>query len=388
MNWKHHLRRWIVVTPRLLAMAMVFVWTLFMWLEGDASELPMGPAPEEGAKAVPVDQQQSLTSGVLVLDTGSAKAKPSGARSGSTLRLIGTDGQQLCVLTDLNQNETIGGTHCISMDHQRGRIYFLENADQRLTALDKMGKVLWRLKSVGVSSVAVDARSGNIWCEVGASLFEKKTIVVGLDGKILTEYPWGGVDIVYDPQSDVFWVAGRQILRVSREGKVFLMRPLPELPGLPDVPTVINARNWAAVSITPDVVHTVGSAQYGGAWVAVRSHPDVKGSRNRLIRLDDNGETRALVELAEVDPFAVACDANGNCWVADRAKQLLQYDLDGNQVLQLPIPALAIVADEVRGEMCVSTEEGLLRINGDGRVTGQTKFSYPSKQTWLGVTRP
>lgn len=374
-------------TPGLLTIVLASVAILVLRPEVNASELPLPPSAKQKSKATAINQQ-ALLSGVLVLDSGNAKAQPSGARSGSTLRLIGTDGQQLSVLTDLNQNESVGGNHCISIDRPRGRIYFVENADRRLTALDRMGKVLWRLESVNVSAIAVDAKSGNIWCVVGMNLFDPKTIVVGIDGKVLTEYPWGGVDIVYDPIVEVFWISGSQIMRVDREGKVSLMRPLPDLPGLPDVPTVINARNWAAVSITPDVVHTVGSSRQGGAWVAIRSHPDVMGSRNRLVRLNDKGETRALVELAKVDPFAVACDASGNCWVADRGKQLLQFNVDGQQVRQLPVPALAVVADHSLGVMCVSTEDGLLRIDDDGRVSWQTKFSYPSKQTWLGVTGP
>jgi hypothetical protein len=395
VNYNHCPRTWVPATLWISVFVIAFAVNLKISPDVCAGELPLvpviksdsEPTTQEEAKATATHQKEP-SPGIIVLDTGNPDAKPSGERSDfrSTLSLFSADGRKLSVLSDLKQSATVGGTHSVAIDRQRGRIYFPENAAQRLTALDLQGKILWRLKSFDASAIAVDPKSGDVWCEVGGNLVDRKTIVVGVDGKILTEYPWGGVDIAYDPQADVFWIAGAQIMRVDRAGKISLRRPLPDLPGLPDVPAVINARNWLAVSITPDVVHTVGNAHCGGAWVAIRSHPNVMGSRNRLVRLDDKGETRTLIELGEVDPFAVAVDANGDCWVADRGKQLLQFNVDGQQVRQLPVSARAVMTDHKRGEMWVSTNEGLLRIDDEGRIIWQSKFGYRSEQTWLGVT--
>lgn len=368
--------------PKLLAIVLAVVTALGLHPELMAFEVPLPPAEKQPSNPNQINQEAPL-SGIIVLDSGNAETQLSGARAGSTLRLFGTDSRQVKVLTDLNQSQTMGGAHCISIDRQRGRIYFVENGDRRLTALDRMGKVLWKLELNNPTAIAVDDKTGNIWCADGPTLVDKKTVVVGIDGKKLTGYPWGGFDIVYDPQREVFWIAGPQIVRADREGKVSLMRPLPDLPGVPEYPAVINARNWSAVSITP--VYAPGNDRLRGAWVAIRSHPDVRGSRNRLVRLDDNGETRTLVELGKVDPYAVACDAEGNCWVADLRKQLLKYNIDGQQTRQLPVPAMAVVADHTSKEMVASTEKGLLRIDDNGRVSWQAKFTYPSRQRWLGV---
>lgn len=405
----HQRRSKMTQTPPLIAVSILVLFlstsailcatTIIEAREGDQKPSPIKAAePETAAETrgvvrgdktkvkpeAPRTDRLASAPKIIVYGTGNRNLKASGPSA--SLRLISAEGKELNAIAGLKQGESIGGNHCVSIDRQRERIYFCENGAARLTAIDLMGKVMWQIEKIDVKAIAVDSKSGNIWCEVGNSLDDMKTIVVSVDGKVVTEYPWGGVDIAYDPQVEAFWIAGYQIMRIDRQGKMSLRRPLPDLPGLPEVPTVVNARNWCAVSISPDKLHEVGSAHHGGAWVAIRSHPNVTGSRNRLVRLDDKGETRALVELADVDPFAVACDAVGNCWVVDRGKGLLQFNIDGQVGRKLPMSAFAVAGDREEGGAWVSTDEEVIRLDKQGGVIWRYKLGYRSTQTWLGTS--
>ena len=186
---------------------------------------------------------------------------------------------------EFNTCQTIGAKHCVALDAARGRIYLCELVGGRVTALDVRGRKLWQVDKIQANALAVDPRTGDLWCTGGKDLVDGETVVLDTTGREVMSFSVRGTDIAYDPHSDGFWLVGSEITKLSREGKVLFHKP-PE--------------GWACVSVA-------ANARDGSVWIVERKHLDVARSVNRLWHLDANGAPIKTWELEDKVIFG-ACN--------------------------------------------------------------------------------
>ncbi len=161
---------------------------------------------------------------------------------------------------EYNACQTIGAIHCLAVNAAGGRIYLCELAGNRVTALDFQGRKLWQVGKVKAGALAVDPKTGRLWCSVGSSLAAGETVVFDGAGREVASFPLRGVDIAYDPHTEAFWLVGDAITKVTREGKVLFQKP---------------GTGWAFVSAAVN-------PNDGSVWIVERAHPQVARSVNRL----------------------------------------------------------------------------------------------------------
>jgi hypothetical protein len=281
---------------------------------------------------------------------------------GDGIRFLDSRGKEILHLTGFNNCVTVGSNHGIALDPERFRIYLREIVSHRVTGLDSTGRVVFKVEDIEAEALAVDPLTGNLWCLSGPSLSRGRLLVFTPSGKGAGVHAIVGHDIAYSPHDQTFWLAGYEIQKCDRQGRVLVRVP---------------KQGWARVSIAPD-------PRDGGAWVAEREHPNVKGSENRLLRLDAGGTVVKEVPLGARSPFCVACDPEtGTAWVADFNNSLLRVPLDGPPLEPLMIPAVSVTISPQRGSVWVGTRQALFRLGKDGTELARCPLDQPSSQSWL-----
>jgi DNA-binding beta-propeller fold protein YncE len=319
-----------------------------------------GPTLNHGSAAPP----QPRTA-VVVLDDCDPNYEK-GKSHDDGLRLLAADGSEIGRIGGLNNCQSIAMNHGIALDPERNRIYARELVEHRITVVDLAGTVISRISEIRASSLAIDPKTGDLWCLVDNGTIDGGQIIV-LDTKGIkrADYQIRGTDIVYNPDDEAFWVVGRDFVRVDRQGKVLL-----------NFPSLVA---WTCVSIVP-IPRTRSS------WVIERRHPQVAESRARLLRISARGEILQEVERENWNPIGVACEPKTSmAWVVDFRKGLVRVPRDQDPLEPLPIPALAIAIGRTSGQIWAATESEVLRIDGNGAVVVRTPFGRPSGQVWLAA---
>ena len=282
------------------------------------------------------------------------------------LRLLAGDGSVIGRIGGLNNCQSISMNHGIALDPERNRIYARELVERRITVVDLAGTVTSHINEIKASSLAIDPKTGDLWCLVDNGTIDDGEIVVlnnkGISG---AHYPVRGTDIVYNPDDEAFWVVGRDFVRIDRQGKELVKFP--------------NLVAWTCVSIVP-ILRT------RSAWVIERRHPQVAGSRARLLRISARGEILQEVERANWNPMGVACEPKTSmAWVVDMHKGLIRVPRNQDPLEPLPIPALAIAISSTSGQIWTATENEILRLDAKGVVIVRIPFEKPSGQVWLAA---
>jgi prepilin-type processing-associated H-X9-DG protein len=218
-------------------------------------------------------------------------------QSDDRLYLMDSKGGIEAAVTGFNISQTIGGCHVLAVDEQRRALWVAENAGGRLWQIDlATGQIKRKIPGLRASAVAVDPDTGNVWVVVAGELLSSGHIrVVSPAGQTVAEYQVPGFDITYSRHDDSFWVVGKTICRIGRDGKV-----LGKVPG--EIP-------WMAASVSVD-------EKTGSAWVVVRDHPNVPESRPELWAVDKNARIQQRIDLGELMPFCVAADSDNEIvWV-------------------------------------------------------------------------
>lgn len=123
-------------------------------------------APSVSVSCPSSDNPGRSSPALLILNNIDQKFEK-GIQHHDELIAIDRDGIQLWKHAVLNQSETIGGTHRVSVDRERNRVYALEDVDDRLLAFDLAGHNVWLLEKIESSALAVDPANGNIWVTGG-----------------------------------------------------------------------------------------------------------------------------------------------------------------------------------------------------------------------------
>jgi hypothetical protein len=128
---------------------------------------------------------------------------------------------------------------------------------------------------------------------------------------LVATYPIGGYDIAYSDGDDSFWVVGKRVTKIGKEGKV--------------VCQLADEVSWLAPCVSVDQTT-------GAAWVVVRDNPSIPESKPELLAVDKNGRMQQRIDLGDLIPFSVAVDSdNGIVWVGCRGTTL-RYTTQGEKL--------------------------------------------------------
>jgi hypothetical protein len=267
-------------------------------------------------------------------------------------------------IREFNTCQTVGAIHCVSVDPTRERIYVSELAGNRVTSLDLQGRELWQVGEISASALAVDPKTGFLWCTTGRSLTDGETVVLDGKGREVASFPYRGVDIAFDPHTEGFWLVGNQITKLSRSGKVLFQQ---------------ECEGWAFVSVA--VNQTDGSV-----WTIERAHPDVARSCNRLWHHNANGGLLKMRSLGEKLMFGVACEPKmGTVWVTCLQSDVLRFSTQGDELPAFPTKARAISVSPTTGRVWMTTETEVLWLDEADRPHTAYRYSEPSGQSWLAA---
>jgi len=119
-------------------------------------------------------------------------------------------------------------------------------------------------------------------------------------------------------------------------------------------------------------------------WVAVRQHPDVVGSSNRLFKFDAAGKGLAAVDFGEKFPFRVSVDQkDGSVWVAMMRSSVKRISAAGDAEAEFPVEALSVQVDPAGSDVWVVTSTETQRMTPRGEVTKRVKHAGKTSQAWI-----
>jgi hypothetical protein len=314
------------------------------------------------AAAAPVPKQVTRPTGILILDNCD-EAYSGKEEYKDNLTLLTSAGKPVFRISGFNNCESIGGSHMIAVDSGRKRIWVAENVAHRIRCFDFAGKETLRLPEIRCSALAVDPETGNVWALVGENLVKGRTVVLDDAGREIASYDIVGWDLVYDRKARAFWIAAKKLTKiVAATGKIVHSN---------------DVAPWCASSV--DVDPTTGAA-----WVGVREHPDVLGSRNRLLKFGPDGKELVAIELGPRSPSRVSVEPReGGVWVAF-GKSVGWFSANGKAESEHSVEARAVQVDPAGGVWIVTPTEAQ-KLTSKGEVTERVKHAGRTSQAWIAA---
>jgi DNA-binding beta-propeller fold protein YncE len=315
------------------------------------------------AVAAPAPQESPKPSGILVLDNCDDQYQGKDEYK-DNLTLLDPAGKQTFRVSGFNNCESIGSSRMVAADPARKCIWVIENVAHRVRRFDLAGKETLTIPGVHGSAVAVDPETGNVWALAGEGQIGKgKTVVYDGKGKEVASYDISGWDITYDRKAKAFWIADRKLTKITAaKGEVVCS---------------VDVSTWCASSVDVD-------PRSGVAWVAVREHPDVAGSSNRLLKLDADGKELVAIDLGEKSPFRVSVDPkDGSVWVAHFMKSVERLSADGKSQAEHTAEALAVQVDPAGVDAWVVTPTEVQKMTPKGDVTKRVGHAGKTSQAWI-----
>lgn len=279
------------------------------------------------------------------------------------LTLLDSTGKQAFRISGFNNCESIGSSRMVAVDQARKCIWVIENVARRIRRFDLTGKQTLSIEAVHGSALSVDPQTGNVWALVGPQIGKHKTVVYDIHGKMIATYDVSGWDIVYDRSAKAFWIAERNLTKIAAaSGEVFFSKQI---------------STWCASSVDVD-------RESGAVWVAVREHPQIAGSSNRLLKFDAAGKEIVAIDLGRNNPFRVSVDPkDGSVWVAQFRRSVDRFSRNGQREADYAIAALAVQADPTGGDVWVVTQSEILKMNRKGEFTMRATHAGTTSQAWI-----
>jgi serine/threonine protein kinase/tetratricopeptide (TPR) repeat protein len=305
---------------------------------------------------------KSGTPAVVILDSTDPtyeKGKP----HNNGLRAFTSAGVEVWSQTGLSTCGQVGGK-CVAIDRKRGRVYVAETVADRITAFDLQGNKLWQIQQVEANCLMVDDRTGNLWCSGGPRIDSGETIVFDDGGNEVTAYPYVAIDMAYDPHTDAFWLVGTQILKLTRDGEIAFKESID---------------GWCCVSASVN-------PKDGSIWIAERRHPDEVQSKNCLWLRNADGSVRHKIDLGDTRISVVGCvPATGEALFGAYLAGLHRAAPDGKVTPLGTISATSICVSPSDGQIWVTTDDAVIRIDGEGNVQAKAPFAVRSPQSWIAA---
>jgi DNA-binding beta-propeller fold protein YncE len=315
--------------------------------------------------AAPIPTEKSKPIGILVLDDCDPVFKDKTEYT-DNLTLLDSGGKKSFRVSGFNTAQSVCSCHCIATDPARDCIWVIEHGANRLRRFDRTGEVTLTVADVSATAIAVDPETGHVWALVGTGTeVSSKVSVFDGKGKEVAKHDIQGCDIAYDRKAKAFWIAGKDLSKIdAAKGKVLFTSTI---------------TTWGAATVDVDPVN-------GAAWIAVRKHPDMKQSENRLLKFDGVGKELASIDLADKIPFRISVDSkDGSIWLANLRKSVLHYSKDGKLNAEHVIGALAVQVDPAGGDAWVVTESDVQKMNPKGVVTSKLAHAGKTSQVWIAI---
>jgi DNA-binding beta-propeller fold protein YncE len=283
-----------------------------------------------------------------------------------TVTVYDTEGVERSRFVGLNTCETVGGNHAIAWNALDRSLWVVELVGHRLLKFDEHVRLVWGKDELEASALAVDPKTGNVWVLTSAgTIYGAQVLVLDPTGQVVHQWDVGALDIAYSEHDDCFWLVGKKVWKMSREGRVLFQTP--------------EEFAWVAVSVG------VSDAD-GSVWVTERRHPQAAGSRNRLFVFEPDGKVRTEVDLEHRWVISsVAVDNERQCaWVAT-FQGVLKFSLTGELLVDVPIAGFSLAVEPDTGYVWVGSRSGLYRLDGQGNLVW-SKASPANSQKWLSAT--
>jgi DNA-binding beta-propeller fold protein YncE len=315
------------------------------------------------AVAAPAPKEAAKLTGILVLDNCDDQYQGKEEYK-DNLTLLDSAGKQTFRVSGFNNCESIGSSRMVAADPTRKCIWVIENVARRIRRFDLTGKETLTIPGVHGSAIAVDPETGNVWALAGEGAIGKgKTVVYDEKGREVASYDISGWDIAYDRKAKAFWIAERKLTKITAaKGEVVCS---------------VDVSTWCASSVDVD-------PRSGAAWVAVREHPQVAGSSNRLLKFDADGNELVAIELGPKNPFRVSVDSkDGHVWVAHFMKSVERFSADGKSQADHAVEALAVQVDPAGGDAWVVTPTEVQKMTPKGDVPKRVSHAGKTSQAWI-----
>jgi DNA-binding beta-propeller fold protein YncE len=320
--------------------------------------------PGLAVRSAPVPKDSPRKTAILVLDDCDEQYDKK-EKYEDNLTCIGADGKQRFRVSGFNNCQSIGSSHMIATDLKRKCVWVIENAANRICRYDLDGKETLAIPGVEGSAIAVDPDTGNVWAVVCRVIGQGKVIVFDDKGQEIGSYNVSGWDIVYDPKARAFWVADSKLSKIDPAKKEILF--------------TVPVSTWCASSLDVD-------ARSGCVWVAVRNHPNVHQSANRLLKIGPDGKDVADVDLGEKSPFRVSVDPrSGGVWVAHFNQSAERFSAEGKPELEVKAEAISLQVDPAEGDVWVATPTEVQKLNRRGEVVERVKHARKTTQVWMAA---
>lgn len=228
---------------------------------------------------------------ILVLDNCDSDYKI--APFNDSIIFLNSEGKIINEIGGLNICQNIGGNRAISVSPDGKFFVVCENVADKISAYSiPTGNLLWSLQGKYSSAVIAQDIVYSI-CEDATTQVRKIHAIDQVENIIKQSGEVKGFDIAIDPNGGFLWVVGSDIKKCDKDLQVV---------------KVIDAFKWGASSV--DICAD------GSIWVTERKHPDVAGSQNRLIKINQQGTIVQNIPLKDMSPLCVRVDrSNGNAWV-------------------------------------------------------------------------
>ena len=207
--------------------------------------------------------------------------------------LLNNKGQVVNRIKGLNVCQDIGDNRAITISEDKRFFVVCENVANKITAYSlSTGDEMWSLP--GNFTSAAIAQGVTYALTLDGTIYGSGITAIDGKGNIIKQSEEArGFDILVDTNLNCLWLVGGDIRKCDMNLKVV---------------KAIDPITWCAVSvdIAPD----------GSIWVVEREHPEVVGSRNRLLKISPEVNISQDISLKDLSPSCVRVNkTDGSVWV-------------------------------------------------------------------------
>jgi hypothetical protein len=243
------------------------------------------------------------------------------------------------------------------VDAARDRIYCCDTLRQKLIAFDRSGKQQFSAAIEDLQAVAIDEKTGDIWCLEARAALSGELLVLDVTGNEKSRYPIAGLGISYSPSEDAFWVVGKSVVKINRDGQVLCTQPL--------------------FSSTFAFRGMVVDRERGGAWVLDDLRTPGNPFQSQLWKVTPDGKPTVVHKFAESTlPLSLIC-VDSQPWVVEASSTMSEprkdsdiehFDAEGKSLGTIPVPAQNITIGVQSGVIWAQTKDQLIQLNHSGRT--------------------
>lgn len=296
---------------------------------------------------------------VLVVDDVDGDINKGAAQSGR-IRLLTEAGAAVWAPSPFHRLDS--RFHRAAVDRPRNRIYITEERPRRLIALDLQGRRHWHIEGLGLYALAVDDKTGNVWCCRGIKYPDMETVVFSPQGDEVAVHSQSGFHIAFDPHSDAFWMIAdnKRLTKVNRNGEKLFDKSMAQF-------------MLSSVSVNPT---------NGQVWIVERGHATMPGSKNRLWLLNSDGSVVRDWDFGELMSFSVTTAPSTNqAWMSFLGDGgIRRVSSDGTQGDMLPFWTHRISISPATGNLWFPTDEAVFKLDPNGKTLLRLPNDKPSRR--------